>query len=83
MRIYSDDGHEFPDIESCLKHEKQVASDKERRKRLQEEKQNRLEKVKDAYQKADDLAIQFMEDYGHTPFGLSPFSLMDIAEKFL
>ena len=83
MRIYSDDGHEFPDIESCLKHEKQVAADKERRERLQAEKQDRLAKIKDAYQQADDLSIQFMEDYGYTPFGMSPFSIMSLAEKFL
>ena len=64
MRYISDDNKVFNSEEECLKHEKSLATEREKKEKLLAEKNKRRDEVKKLGNDFVKLHKKFVEDYG-------------------
>lgn len=79
MRFLADDNTIHPTAEDCIKHEEEVLQAKMDEEKRKTEEKKRFKEVKAAYDHADKLADQFLEDFGYT--SKSNLSIFDIIDK--
>lgn len=73
IKYYSDDGECFKTQDEATKHDEEVKAQKEKQKRLNEQKEQRWNEVEAAYKTASELYEQYLKDYGKTYHSVFPY----------
>lgn len=85
MRYISDDGKVFNTEQECCKYEQQIEKDRQRKEKLEMERQNRLDTINKKYEELQKLLSEYERDYviKQRPYVAPFYKSMDIYEFLL
>ena len=80
MRYISDDGKVFNTEQECCKYEQQIEKDRQRKEKLEMERQNRLDAINKKYEELQKLLSEYERDYviKQRPYVAPFYEIMDM-----
>lgn len=80
MKYISDDGKVFNTEQECYEYEQHIEDQKEKRKRLEEERQDKLNTINKKYGELQNLLSEYEKDYGvkQRPYIAPFYELLDM-----
>lgn len=80
MRYISDDGNVFNTEQECCEHEQRIKEEREKREKLEMERQNRLDSINKKYEDLQEEISEYRKDYGvrQIPYFAPIYELMNM-----
>lgn len=80
MRYISDDGKVFNTEQECCEYEQQIENNRQRKEKLEMDRQNRLDDINKKYEELQKLFSEYEKDYGvrQRPYVAPFYEILDM-----
>ena len=80
MKYMSNDGKVFNTEQECCEYEQQIEKNRQRKEKLEMERQNRLDSINKKYEELQNLLSEYERDYGvrQRPYIAPFYELLDM-----